>query len=174
VLTGGSREQVEIALAFPDMPRFRDLIARTEWALRRLGIRVLLADGNSPSARSAAGPSSGPRAGPHSCVASRSRGCSSSHAAVGFSSSVDGWRTSGAVCGWRRCLLPLHHMSQYPIQPNRPVLKRCIQVRRLGGNGPDWMRQRMSWANFSEKTKRAAAPRGPDSVRTQGGPGQLQ
>jgi hypothetical protein len=44
VLTGGSREQVEIALAFPDMPRFRDLIARTEWALRRLGIRVLLAD----------------------------------------------------------------------------------------------------------------------------------
>jgi hypothetical protein len=26
------------------MPRFRDLIARTEWALRRLGIRVLLAD----------------------------------------------------------------------------------------------------------------------------------
>lgn len=44
VLTGGSREQVEIALAFPDMPRFRDLIVRTEWALRRLGIRVLLAD----------------------------------------------------------------------------------------------------------------------------------
>jgi hypothetical protein len=37
-------ERVEIGLAFPDMPRFRDLIARTEWALRRLGIRVLLVD----------------------------------------------------------------------------------------------------------------------------------
>jgi hypothetical protein len=35
-----------------------------------------------------------------------------SHAAVGFSSSVDGWRTSGGVSGGRCCLLPLHHMSK--------------------------------------------------------------
>jgi Holliday junction resolvase-like predicted endonuclease len=43
VLTGGSVEQ-EIALAFPDMPRFRELIGRSEWALGCLGIRVLLVD----------------------------------------------------------------------------------------------------------------------------------
>lgn len=39
---GGSEERAEVAIAFPDMPRFRDLIARSEWALRRLGIRVFL------------------------------------------------------------------------------------------------------------------------------------
>lgn len=42
VLVGGSGEYADVALAFPDMPRFRDLIARSEWALRRLGIRVFL------------------------------------------------------------------------------------------------------------------------------------
>lgn len=30
----------EVAIAFPDYPRFRSLIARSEWALRRLGIGV--------------------------------------------------------------------------------------------------------------------------------------
>jgi hypothetical protein len=44
VLTGGSDEGTEIALAFPDMPRFRELIGRSEWALRGLGLRVFLAD----------------------------------------------------------------------------------------------------------------------------------
>lgn len=44
VLTGGPAQRAEIALAFPAMPRFRELIARSEWALRRLGIRVFLAD----------------------------------------------------------------------------------------------------------------------------------
>jgi hypothetical protein len=44
VLTGGSDERTEIALAFPDMPRFRELIGRSEWALRGLGLRVFLAD----------------------------------------------------------------------------------------------------------------------------------
>jgi hypothetical protein len=38
---GGSEER-EVAIAFPDMPRFRDLITRSEWALRRLGVRVFL------------------------------------------------------------------------------------------------------------------------------------
>jgi hypothetical protein len=41
VLVGGSEER-EVAIAFPDMPRFRDLITRSEWALRRLGVRVFL------------------------------------------------------------------------------------------------------------------------------------
>lgn len=35
-------EQAEVAIALPDMPRFHELIARSEWALRRLGIRVFL------------------------------------------------------------------------------------------------------------------------------------
>lgn len=42
VLVGGSEERAEVAIAFPDMPRFRDLIRRSEWALRRLGVRVFL------------------------------------------------------------------------------------------------------------------------------------
>jgi len=42
VLVGGSEDGAKAALAFPDMPRFRDLIARSEWALRRLGVRVFL------------------------------------------------------------------------------------------------------------------------------------
>lgn len=42
VLVGGAEERAEVAIAFPDMPRFRDLIARSEWALRRLGVRVIL------------------------------------------------------------------------------------------------------------------------------------
>jgi hypothetical protein len=37
VLVGDSEERAEVAIAFPDMPRFRDLITRSEWALRRLG-----------------------------------------------------------------------------------------------------------------------------------------
>jgi hypothetical protein len=87
--------------------------------------RLVVRDGstrNSPSARSAAGPSSGPTASPHSCVASRSRGCSTSHVAVGFSSSVHGWRTSGepsagvgAAC---------YHCTICPVS--------CIPVRRVG------------------------------------------
>lgn len=32
----------EVAVAFPDYPRFRGLIAKSEWALRRLGIGVYL------------------------------------------------------------------------------------------------------------------------------------
>jgi hypothetical protein len=44
MLTGGLEDPAEIALAFPDMPRFRELIGRSEWALRRLGFRVFLAD----------------------------------------------------------------------------------------------------------------------------------
>lgn len=32
----------EVAIAFPDYPRFRSLIAKSEWALRRLGIGVYL------------------------------------------------------------------------------------------------------------------------------------
>jgi hypothetical protein len=44
VLTGGSDDPAEIGLAFPDMPRFRELIGRSEWALRRLDLRVFLAN----------------------------------------------------------------------------------------------------------------------------------
>lgn len=44
VLMGRSGDEPEIALAFPDMPRFRDLIGRSEWAFRRLGVRVFLVD----------------------------------------------------------------------------------------------------------------------------------
>jgi hypothetical protein len=44
VLTGGLDDPAEIALAFPDMPRFRELIGRSEWAIRGLGVRVFLAD----------------------------------------------------------------------------------------------------------------------------------
>src|SRR5207248_1105760 len=43
VLTGDLDDPAEIALAFPDMPRFRELIGRSEWAIRRLGVRVFLA-----------------------------------------------------------------------------------------------------------------------------------
>ena len=43
ILTGGMTERTEVAVAFPDMPRFRELIARSDWALERLGIRVFLA-----------------------------------------------------------------------------------------------------------------------------------
>lgn len=32
----------EVAIAFPDYPRFRSLVANSEWALRRLGIGVYL------------------------------------------------------------------------------------------------------------------------------------
>jgi hypothetical protein len=42
VLVGDSEEYAEVAVAFPDMPRFRDLIKRSEWALRRLGVRVFV------------------------------------------------------------------------------------------------------------------------------------
>jgi hypothetical protein len=42
VLVGGSEERADVAIAFPDMPRFRDLITRSEWALRRLGVCVFL------------------------------------------------------------------------------------------------------------------------------------
>jgi len=42
ILTGGTTEQTEVAVAFPDMPRFRELIGRSDWALRRLSIRVFL------------------------------------------------------------------------------------------------------------------------------------
>lgn len=42
MLAGGSDDRTEIALAFPDMPRYRELIRRSDWALRRLGLRVLL------------------------------------------------------------------------------------------------------------------------------------
>ncbi|MBA3366252.1 MAG: hypothetical protein H0U03_10790 [Actinobacteria bacterium] len=42
MLVGGAEERAEVTIAFPDMPRFRDLIARSEWALRRLGVRVFL------------------------------------------------------------------------------------------------------------------------------------
>jgi Holliday junction resolvase-like predicted endonuclease len=44
VVTAGGQERLEVGIAFPTMPRFRDLITRSEWALRRLGIRVFLAD----------------------------------------------------------------------------------------------------------------------------------
>jgi hypothetical protein len=30
----------EVAIAFPDFPRFRSLVVKAEWALRRLGIGV--------------------------------------------------------------------------------------------------------------------------------------
>jgi hypothetical protein len=46
VLTGTSRQEAELALAFPDFPRYRRLIARSDWALRRLGIRVFFVDEN--------------------------------------------------------------------------------------------------------------------------------
>jgi len=49
---------------------------------------------------------------------------STSHAAVGFSSSMEGWRTSGAGRGYWRCLLPPDYMSECP---NLRVPKRCIQ-----------------------------------------------
>jgi hypothetical protein len=65
-----------------------------------------------------------PTAGPHSRIATRSRGCCTSHAAVGFSSSMEGWRTSGAGRGYWRCFLPPDYRSECP---NLPVLKRCIQ-----------------------------------------------
>ena len=42
VLAGAPGDGAKAALAFPDMPRFRDLIARSEWALRCLGIHVFL------------------------------------------------------------------------------------------------------------------------------------
>ena len=42
VLVGGSEERADVAVAFPDMPRFRDLIERSQWALQRLGVRVFL------------------------------------------------------------------------------------------------------------------------------------
>ena len=42
VLVGGSEDRVDVAVAFPNMPRFRELIARSDWALRRLGVRVFL------------------------------------------------------------------------------------------------------------------------------------
>jgi len=44
VLTGSSDQGAELALAFPDVPRFQKLIARSEWALRRLAIFVFLVD----------------------------------------------------------------------------------------------------------------------------------
>lgn len=42
VLTPSSHPGVEVALAFPDMPRFRGLLDRSAWALRRLGTGVYL------------------------------------------------------------------------------------------------------------------------------------
>ncbi len=42
VLTPAGHPDVEVALAFPDMPRFRSLIERSEWALRRLGTGIYL------------------------------------------------------------------------------------------------------------------------------------
>ena len=37
-----TRAGVELALAFPDKPRYRDLIERSAWALRLLEIQVYL------------------------------------------------------------------------------------------------------------------------------------
>jgi hypothetical protein len=61
-----------------------------------------------------------------------------------------------------------------------PLLKRCIpdqiQFDEWGekwGSRPDWTRQCMSWTNFSETAKRAAAACRPDSVRHVSELGQL-
>lgn len=42
VLTRGGREEFEVALCFPDMPRFRSLLERSAWALERLRVGVYL------------------------------------------------------------------------------------------------------------------------------------
>jgi hypothetical protein len=40
VRTKGATEHYDVALTFPEMPRYRALLAETEWAIRRLGIVV--------------------------------------------------------------------------------------------------------------------------------------
>lgn len=43
LLLGGSSDHTDIALAFPDVPRYRELIGRIEYAIERLKLRVFLA-----------------------------------------------------------------------------------------------------------------------------------
>lgn len=64
------------------------------------------------------------------------------------SSSVKVRGTSGAVGGYWRCLLPPGYMSEYRIQ------QMCLlSARDEWGNGPDQVRQRMSWTRSSETSK---------------------
>lgn len=50
VLAGGSNEYTTIVIAFPDMPRYRDLVARIRYALDKLELRVLfVAEGGQVS-----------------------------------------------------------------------------------------------------------------------------
>ena len=52
------------------------------------------------------------------------------------------------------------------ICPNIRYNEICLlSARDEWGNGPDHVRQRMSWTRSSETSKRAAAPGGPDCVR---------
>jgi hypothetical protein len=44
LLAGGTRDYTQVAIAFPNMPRYRDLIAKIQYAIERLGLRVLLTD----------------------------------------------------------------------------------------------------------------------------------
>jgi hypothetical protein len=43
-LIGGTDNPPEVALALPDMPRYRELVARLMYAMDQLGFRVLLVD----------------------------------------------------------------------------------------------------------------------------------
>jgi Holliday junction resolvase-like predicted endonuclease len=43
LLLGGSSDQGEIGLAFPDVPRYRELVGRIKYAIDRLGLRVFFA-----------------------------------------------------------------------------------------------------------------------------------
>jgi hypothetical protein len=44
VVRGGTHPEQERAIAFPDFPRVRSLVAGSRWALDRLGVAVLLVD----------------------------------------------------------------------------------------------------------------------------------
>lgn len=44
MLIADAAEHTEVAVAFPDVPRYRDLLRRTRRAIERLGFRVLLCE----------------------------------------------------------------------------------------------------------------------------------